>query len=200
MNAVDGDHLALLGDVVAFSREIKSLRGRLPILTFNGFSSPGYGFDTLAVPRRSVYDYDKNEFPEVSKSALVVFPAFACEFSGNEDEPEAVYRVTRAIHIATLGRDPQPYLKVKYRNQQFGGVTEGDGRHLMPFNALEREIRQLQNVGGAFVEFETFVGDVWRLSWNGAVLVEGTVTSVLSLDAAVDFARSAVFDGRRTPP
>ncbi|MEU4564708.1 hypothetical protein AB0F72_40520 [Actinoplanes sp. NPDC023936] len=86
------------------------------MVSIPGFASAGYGFDVLAVPRRDVLSHDVNEFPALAAVPTVVFPAFACAFSGTETVDDAVYRVNRALLIGRLSRDPVPFLKMRYRN------------------------------------------------------------------------------------
>jgi hypothetical protein len=191
MNTSDGDHPDAFRRVVDFARTLPPVRFTAPVVTAPGFSAPGYAFDTLAIARRDVYDYDENEFPDLSAVSLVVFPAYASEFSGRESAADARYLVTRARQISELCRKPVPFLKVKYRNPAVGGATAGAERHFMPFDALQREIRQLDGVTDAYVEFETCTGAVWRITWSDGFRFEGPTTVILSLAAALEFAHAA---------
>jgi hypothetical protein len=168
-----------------------------PVTIVPEFVCDGYGFDVLAIPRREVFVHDKNEFPELARVAIAIFPAFTCEFSGQESVEEATYRVSRALLIARMDRTPVPYLKIKYRNPAFGGLTKGKERYFMPYDALTREIRQLENVRDAYVEFETYTGRVWRVSWDGGfILGAGDEDVQMALEQLLEFTYEATFGQR----
>jgi hypothetical protein len=162
-----------------------------------GFTSDGYDFDSLAVPSREVFVYDTGGNPDLTQVSGAIFPAFLCEFSGSESVRDASYRVERVLQIARLRRGVAPFLKIKYSNPAVKAHTRGKMRHVMPYDALEREIRQLEGVEDGFVEFENYLGKVWRVVWSGSFVVEDLARD-LSIEAVLKFTRNAILAGHET--
>jgi hypothetical protein len=61
---------------------------------------------------------------------------------------------------------------------------------------VEREIARLERVPDAFVEFETYRGTIWRVSWADGFVADGPRTVTTTLDGALKLARAAIFEGR----
>lgn len=102
-----------------------------------------------------------------------VFPAYQCEFRGDENLEEAVLRFKRMLRPTIGSRPPVPYLRMRFENTRTGGGSMDPSRGFTTHDVLERELGLLEGAPGSFLEFENFRGDVWRVEWDGSWLVNG---------------------------
>ncbi|MET7390201.1 hypothetical protein ACFYPT_37530 [Streptomyces sp. NPDC005529] len=155
--------------VLSFAREHEeALIGGERFIGFaEGFSAPGYAFDTVAAALPEVHGHHKAQNPDLTAVTYIVFPGYACEFSGRESLAEAEARYAKMLHPAEIGREPVPFLKMRFDNPRTGGGSTNPGRALSYERILLQEIPQLENAVGGFVEFENRHGKVWRTDWDG---------------------------------
>ena len=92
---------------------------------------------------------------------------------GIAPEVHRFYRVTRyrMLRLNHLGREPLPFLKMRYANTRTRGRSTNPGRGLTDPTRLVAELRLMDGGTGGFVEFENRHGDVWRAEWHGAWFV-----------------------------
>ncbi|WP_406716365.1 hypothetical protein [Streptomyces althioticus] len=119
---------------------------------------------SASLPRCTLY---RNEKPELTPRVRLAFPAYSCEFSGNETLDEAITRY-RTLGLTDLRRGPSPFLKTRYANTRTRGRSTDPGRGLADSDRLLDELRAIEGGAGSFVEFENRHGDVWRVEWRGA--------------------------------
>ncbi|MEU6965005.1 hypothetical protein [Streptomyces chrestomyceticus] len=172
MDACDQDLVrALLRFAREHSREATA-PGRF-LVPITGFSHPGYGFDTLASVPPGVHGYLAREHPDLHAVAYAVFPGYRSEFSGAESEDEARVRVRKMLRPTTLGREPVPFLKMRYDNTRTKSRSTGSERGLATLPVLLQELALLQQAPGSFVEWENRHGDIWQARWDEGLRLQG---------------------------
>ncbi|WP_329335820.1 hypothetical protein OG866_17735 [Streptomyces sp. NBC_00663] len=125
-------------------------------------------FDVVVGVSPDVHRFYSVERPELTPHVRLVFPAYACEFSAAADETldEAVTRY-RMLRPNELGRDPLPYLRMRYANTRTQSRSTNRGRGFTEPRLLVEELRWMEGAEGSFVEFENRHGRVWRVEWHG---------------------------------
>ena len=110
-----------------------------PLMIVEGFAHSPRMFDTLVAISPSIHRYHE-ENPELNTVTRAVFPAYRCEFAGDETEDEARYRYVRAARVpaTTLTREPHAYLKMRYRAEtgrviSKRGFAQSDARPRAPY-------------------------------------------------------------------
>ncbi|GAA3851633.1 hypothetical protein [Streptomyces sedi] len=162
-----------------------------------GFAAPdGAHFDAVAGAAPAVHRFYHVELPELTPLVRVVFPAYVCEFSGDETLEESITRY-RMLQVTRWERGPVPFLKMRFANTRTLGRSTNEGRGLTDLAVLERELQLMDDAPGSFVEFENRHAHVWRVEWHGAWYIaewdtqEGTPRQI-SLDALLAFAPSCL--------
>ncbi|MBD0844786.1 hypothetical protein, partial [Streptomyces sp. TRM68416] len=136
--------------------------------SLDGFEPPaGHRFDAVVGIAPEVHRFYRVEKPELTEHVRLVFPAYACEFSGEETLDEAITRY-RMLGLTDLGRAPLPFLKMRFANTRTRGRSTNQGRGLTDPQRLGTELRAIEGGAGSFVEFENRHGKVWRVEWHGA--------------------------------
>ncbi|UKY47893.1 hypothetical protein [Streptomyces inhibens] len=176
MNSLDVYDEGLSRAVLAFAREHQLGRGpdARPLAVVPGFSYGAYRFDAVAAASPSVHGYHHGRNAALNEVVSAVFPAYQCEFRGDENLEEAVLRFKRMLRPTIVSRPPVPYLRMRYENTRTGGGSVGPSRGFTTHDVLERELRLLEGAPGSFVEFENSRGEVWNVEWNGSWLVNDT--------------------------
>jgi hypothetical protein len=110
------------------------------------------------------------KLPDLQEQSAVVFPAYACEFSGTEEV--SVMRTLRKYFVSTLDwdRPPQPRLLAMHRNEKTGSRSPGQKRGLARFDKTLREIESLPAGAANFVEVENLWGHVLKFQRSGETL------------------------------
>ncbi|MGY0069480.1 hypothetical protein ACWZEH_22370 [Streptomyces sp. QTS137] len=163
--------------------------GRL-IAAVGDFVAPGYEFDAVAATAPEVHGHHRAQNPGLTEVTHIVFPAYASEVSGRESLAEAEARYQKMLRPAEIGREPVPFLKMRFDNPRTGGGSTNPGRALTYPRILRQEISQLEGVFGGFVEYENRVGEIWRVEWGGdsGWMVSGeTGRRRMSLDEILEF-------------
>ncbi|MGP3952379.1 hypothetical protein [Streptomyces sp. 7N604] len=163
-----------------------------------GFKAPGYRFDTVAAAAPEVHEFYEFENPALNPLVRVVFPAYACEFSGREELKEAVTRF-QMLRPNILDREPVPFLKMRYANTKTGGRSTNPGRGFTELRRLVEELGWMDGGAGSFVEFENRHGNVWRVEWHGAWYIadwdtESGTPREIGLDELLAFAEAKLRD------
>ncbi|MFE9767853.1 hypothetical protein ACFYPC_25590 [Streptomyces sp. NPDC005808] len=187
--------------VLSFARDHEDeLLGEGRFIGFGeGLSAPGYAFNTGAAAVPEVHGHHKAQNPQLTAVTYIVFPAYACEFSGRESLAEAEARYAKMLHPAEIGREPVPFLKMRFDNPRTGGGSNNPGRALTSPRILLQEIHEMEGAPGSFVEFENRHGRVWRVEWdNGwSIAEEGGPDSApreIELAELLDFAAARLRD------
>ncbi|MET8449861.1 hypothetical protein [Streptomyces sp. NPDC005209] len=166
----------LAAAVLAFAREHEKeliVEGRL-LTSVAGFGVPGYTFDSVAAVVPEVHGHHKVQHPDLTPLTYIVFPGYACEFSGRETLPEAEARYHKMLPTAEIERGPLPFLKMRFDNPRTGGGSTNPERALTYPEVLLNELPELEDTPEAFVEYENHEGKVWRVQWSdGAWAVTG---------------------------
>ncbi|MCB5166546.1 hypothetical protein LG634_17090 [Streptomyces bambusae] len=176
LNTRNSFDAGLVRAVLEFARERRVGLGEAPrpFDVVPGFSYPGYGFDVVVAVPPPVHGYYVGEYDELHEAVVGVFPAYRCEFAGDETLEEAVTR-RRMLDTPVMNRRPVPYLRMRYDNTRTLGGSEGNARGFTTYDVLLREIPLLEGAPGSFVEFENRHGEIWRIEWDGAWSVNGEV-------------------------
>lgn len=186
INVMGGVGESLIAPVLSFAR-VHGLESRLDgsvQAILDGFAHPGYDFDTVAAVKPEIHGYHAREHSELQNLSIGVFPAYRCEFSGHESEEEVSVRFKRMLHPANLSRAASPYLKMSYQNTRTRGGSTGPGRGFTTLKVLQRELKLLESADDSFVEFENYEERVFRVHWDGRlVLSEGQDSVVTELAA-----------------
>ncbi|MEU6222635.1 hypothetical protein [Streptomyces sp. NPDC047042] len=167
-----------------------------------GLRVPGYEFDAVAVAVPEVHGHHKAQNPDLTSVTHIVFPAYACEFSGGETLDEAEARYTKMLHPAEIGRESVPFVKMSFDNPRTGGGSTNPGRALTYPRIVRQEIPEPANSSGGFVEFENRLGKVWRVEWDGGWILSGEASGgperrELSPDEVLELFEAALRVGAR---
>lgn len=163
-----------------------------------GLRVPGHEFDAVAAAVPDVHGHHKAQNPDLTAVTYIVFPAYACEFSGHETLAEAEARYTKMLRPAEIGREPVPFVKMSFDNPRSGGGSTNPGRALTYPRIVRQEIPELENSAGGFVEFENRLGKVWRVEWDGGwnVSREGEPgRRELGLDEVLELFEGTLWEG-----
>ncbi|MBZ6101087.1 hypothetical protein [Streptomyces olivaceus] len=137
-----------------------------PLVAVGDFHHEGTPFDTVGVAAPEVHGYHATENPELSAVTYAVFPAYASEISGRENEEEAWGRFRKMLQPNKLDRTEVPFVKMRYDNTRTQSMSKGDARGFAPLDTLVRELGLLDGAPGGFVEWENRHGVVWRADSN----------------------------------
>lgn len=175
MNSLDVHDGGLTRAVLAFARHHQLGRGRdaRPLTVRSGFSYGAYRFDAVAAASPTVHGYHHGRNEALNEVVSAVFPAYGCEFRGDENLEEAVLRFKRMLRPTLMSRLPVPYLRMRYENTRTGSGSVGTSRGFSTQDVLLRELGLLEGAHGSFVEFENSHGEVRRVEWDGSWLVNG---------------------------
>lgn len=146
-----------------------------PFAVLPGFALPGKNFDCVAVVLPTVAQMYLSKDPLLAKSVYAVFPAWRCEFSGDEDEAEASRRYKRVLETADWDRGPEPFLRWRYVKASGQQVSlPGDRRGLAGRSELATLLKIQRGAARGFVELENFRGQVHRIDWrDGRTVLRG---------------------------
>ncbi|MGX5183080.1 hypothetical protein ACWKT5_09710 [Streptomyces avermitilis] len=175
MNSLDVHDDGLTRAVLAFARQHQLGRGRdaRPLTVLPGFSHGTYRFDAVAAASPAVHGFHHGRNEALNEVVSAVFPAYQCEFRGDENAEEAVLRFKRMLRPTVVSRLPVPYLRMRYENTRTDGGSMGTSRGFTTHDVLLRELVLLEGAPGSFVEFENLHGEMWRVEWDGSWLVNG---------------------------
>ncbi|OQR63084.1 hypothetical protein B6E66_15705 [Streptomyces maremycinicus] len=174
MNSLDVHDEGLTKAVLEFARERRLGRGpgSPPFTVATGFSYGTYRFDAVAAASPPVHGYHHGRNEALNEVVSGVFPAYGCEFRGDESLAEAEVR-KGMLRPTLLSRSPVPYLRMRYDNTRTKGGSVGLSRGFTTLDVLLRELVLLEGAPGSFVEFENSSKEVWRVEWHGSWLVNG---------------------------
>ncbi|MEW2588180.1 hypothetical protein [Streptomyces virginiae] len=187
MNALDVHDEGLAEAVLAFARQRQLGRAPdpRPFAVAPGFSHEDYTFDAVVAAAPAVHGFHGGRNEDLNEVVSGVFPAYLCEFRGDESVDEAAMRFKRMLRPTLISRPPVPYLRMRYENTRTGGGSVGHARGFTTPDVLVRELGLLEGAPGSFVEFENLRGEVWRIEWEQAWLVNGKPSDMPSLDGWV---------------
>jgi hypothetical protein len=183
--------------VLAFGREASAriVDGGRPLVPLNGFSCPGWEFDTVAAVGPGVHENHAADDADLHAATWTLFPAFRCEFSGTETEAEAIHLFRLALRPTTLDRSPVPFLRMRYENSRTLGRSTGSERGIAELSVLLNELSLLDGAPGSWVEWENRLGDVFTARSGSApalTLHAPGGERPLTAKELVDFAETSV--------
>lgn len=129
-------------------------------------------FDSLVVLPPGYHNSFRAQDPDLARQTFVVFPAYHCEFREVESK-ECIDVLRRMVTTIDWGRKPSPRVAMRYSNPKTSGGSTGSKRGLTDISVPLREARELANSAGAFIEIESFRGDVLRMESNGDKVAVG---------------------------
>ena len=190
----------LARSVLSFARERSAeVLAAAPFAVLEEYTPPASSqvyFDTVAAAIPAVHRYHEMDEPELNELTYAVFPAYRCEFSGRETQREAETRFDRMLDVADVHRLATPWLRMRYDNPRTGGGSVGSELGLAYVDQLTKELRNLENADGAFVEFENFRNERRRASWSdGLVLTGGDGARPITMTELLTWAHTFVFEG-----
>lgn len=188
---------SLVAAVMSFAREHESeliAPPDRPLVVAEGFSHPGYGFDTVVAFGPVLHRHHEEDDPALHQAIRVVQPAFRCEFAGDEPEEDARYRYVRApgVPTTTLTRDPRPYLTMRHTSDT-RVIPE---RFWASPDSLVIEFRRLEDRPDGFVEFENYRHEVRRVEWGAGrwgLTGDSTEPRRLEFGELLDLTRAALY-------
>lgn len=173
LNARDTFDKDLAVATLAFARaHEEEIVARNPYFgALDGFEAPGgHRFDSVLCIAPEVHAFYAYDRPELTPFVRLAFPAYSVEFAGDESLKEAITRFDR-MRPNNLGRDPLPFLKMRFANTRTLGRSTNKGRGFTDPRNLESELRELDGSPGSFVEFENRHRHVWRVEWHDGYYV-----------------------------
>lgn len=105
----------------------------------------GRRFDAVVAIAPQVHRFYRAEKPEPTEHVRLTYPAYACEFSGEESVDEAVTR-HRMLGLTDLDRAPVPFLRMRFANTRTRGRSTNKGRGLTDPQRLLGELRAIGGV------------------------------------------------------
>ncbi|WP_306316687.1 MULTISPECIES: hypothetical protein [unclassified Streptomyces] len=155
---------SLARTVLAFARthSDRITQSGKPLIVLDGFTCPGWKFDTVAAVAPSVHDNHAQDDADLHQATWTLFPGYGCEFSGTETQDEAVHMFSRALQPTKLDREPSPFLRMRYDNTRTRSHSIGPDRGLAPLSVLLHELSLLNNAPGSWVEWENRHGDIHK--------------------------------------
>jgi hypothetical protein len=183
---------------LTFAREHSAtVLAAAPLAVVEGFSSPtATPFDAVGAAIPAVHRYLEFDNAELNEVTYAVFPAYRCEFSGLETQPEAAYRFDSMLDPANLRRQPSPWVRMRFDNPKTGAGSVGPELGIASADLLLQELRGLEFADGAFIELENFRGETRRVLWSGALQLEnGNQIRTMEMAELVDWARRFVYEG-----
>lgn len=187
--------------IVAFAREHDAeliAPPERPLVVVEGFGHAGYGFDILVAVSPTVHKYHADK-PDVYRVTRAVFPAYRCEFAGDETEKDAWFRYTvaRGVHPTRWNREPRPYLRMRMRTATGREIRKRGFAHPLE---LVHELTELPDREGGFVEFENYQRRVWVATSQETYLVtEGQgEPRQMDLDVLVEFTKQVLYGPNRS--
>lgn len=190
--ALDSYDEDLLIAVLSFARDHDELIAppEQPLKLVEGFSHQRYKFDVVVAVGPAVHLYHE-ESPEVNQQVRAIFPAFRCEFAGDEDFDDTMYRYTRAagVQATKLDREPRPYVKMRYLTESGREIPK---RGFAPVPHLVIQLGRLEG-SDRFVEFENYRHEVYRVDWDGQYVVSGESSHRFSHDELLEFVKGTIY-------
>ncbi|WP_151479663.1 hypothetical protein [Streptomyces albicerus] len=184
-----------------FAREREAeMFSRNPHLSaVGGFKAPGgRRFDVVAGVGAEMHRFYRVENPDLTPYVRLTFPAYSCEFSGEESLDEAVTRY-RMLRMNNFDRESHPFVKMRFTNTRTRGRSTNPGRGFTELERLLEEFRLMEGGQGSFAEFENRHGKVWRVEWHGAWFIaewetQGGEPHEIGLDELLEFASARLRD------
>ncbi|MCM2425377.1 hypothetical protein [Streptomyces sp. RKAG337] len=201
LNARDSFDQDLAVATLAFARaHEEELVARNPRFgALDGFAAPGgFRFDSVVFIAPEVHEFYGYDRPELTPFVRLAYPAYASEFAGDETLVEALTRFS-VMRLNDFGRDPLPFLKMRFANTRTLGRSTNKGRGFTDPRNLESELRALDGSAGSFVEFENRHRHVWRVEWHDRYYVAVWDTQdgeprEIALDELLAFAAARLVD------
>lgn len=183
---------ALVRDVMSFARHHEAtLLAAAPMTHVEGFDVAGHGFDSVGAVIPAVAEANKDR-PELSAVTYLLFPAWKCEFSGAETEPEAYSRL-RMVDAANPKREPMPFLKMRFDNGH--SHTVGDERLLTKPDFFAKELSAMaEGSRKSFIEAENFRGEIRTITYDDGYVI-GDGDTRLSADEVEAWSRKYLTEG-----
>lgn len=138
---------------------LKSISGSSPVSVFNGFVCAGWAFETMCVLNSSAHRSFVGEVPELHEFTFVVFPAYRCEFSGNETDKEIEFMRKNTVGTIDVRRSPSPKIKMWYKDVAKSAGSVGKDVKLDRVDSLRRVLRDISDDGESRVMIENYKGD-----------------------------------------
>lgn len=194
--ALDSFDEGLAVAILSFAREHSAsliAAPERPFVLVEGFVHPGYAFDAVVAVGPALHRY----FPEdaaLNSAVRAVVPAFRCEFAGDEDEADAEYRYRRAAGVpgTRWGREPRPFLKMRFRGDN--GRLPAEREFHRP-KLLVSWIARHEGNADLFVEFENYRHDVYTVEWadTWTITAPGAAPRHITVDDLLDTLKSALY-------
>jgi len=137
-----------------------------PLTILEGFHCQGWSFDTVIALSPETQEFDHTIDPDLYAATYIVYPAYRCEFSGRETLKEIMLRDAKMVDRSNFNREPAPAIKFRYVNTKSKGRSLGDKRGIEKSRVLFAEINKLENARASFVEFENYLGQVAKVTWD----------------------------------
>lgn len=184
--------IALLSFAREHSAELIAEPDR-PLVLVEGFGHPGYAFDVVVAAGPAIHRHYPDD-AEVNEAVRSVVPAFRCEFTGDEDFAEADARFVRPNGVpgTRWGREPRPYLKMRFRGND--GVLPTEREFYRP-KLLVSWITRNEGNSDLFVEFENYRHDVYTVEWTGTwtITAPGESPRSTTLEELLGTLKSALY-------
>ena len=144
-------------NVAAFAQlQLESIDRAKPITKLSHFEAQGYPFDTVVILNPTAHDSFVTESTILQMATYLAFPAFNCEFSGDEDADTV--KLMRKKFVSTLDwrREPCPKISMRFNNAQTLARSVGSKWGLTTLDVCLHEIKCLPPDDHSFVELLNF--------------------------------------------
>ena len=200
INMRDHCDLSLARATLEFAlRHERAVLGTSTAVIVPGFQAKDSMFNAVASVAPPIHEAHKVKHPKLHDVTYRVYPAFVCEFSGRETALEARLRNAKMIDPADLRREAVPVVRIRYVNSITKGRTIGNQRGLDNPSVLYAELGKLDHAPDSFVEFENYLGEVRKVTWDdGFIWWEGNRTRRMEHREVLDRAKRFVLHGEES--
>ena len=129
--------------------------------------------------------------------SYVVFPAFACEFTANDDVEDAKFRLKKTVNWADWVREPAPVVAMRFKRGSGVKSTGGKGLLLFRPEEADRTLKKVMEEGG-FMEVENFKREVVMIKQDAGVFtvdVDAAGARVVSAELVTPWFNSFLREG-----
>lgn len=140
-----------------------------PINLFEGFECSGWEFDIVCVLNSVAHKSFLGEIPELHARSYVVFPAYRCEFSGNETAKEIDFMRKNTVKTIDIYREPSPKIGMWYWNDAQKSGSLGKAIKLDSIEVLRRVIDDLPSDKVSIVKVLNFRGEDATIKREGGL-------------------------------
>lgn len=158
--------VSLMQQVPALASALSTSRRHIAV---HRTSFPGeIAFDSLVLLGPDAHSGYEHQDPYLHERTIVAFPAFHCEFVGNESAGEIDYMRRNIVSTVVWEREPNPKCKIYYENRRTGIELTGTKPLLASAEEVLKVIGSLEGARGpeSFLDICNFQDTKAHVEWR----------------------------------